>query len=69
MPVASGWEVLEWIKSHRPDVARSCVIVLTAAVRELKGLDAADVYAVLTKPFELEELRSTVKECIENRKR
>ena len=64
MPVASGWDVLQWLTTNQPDVAKRSVIVLTAAVRELKGVDPASVYAVVTKPFDVFQLQSLVRACV-----
>jgi len=66
MPHTSGFEVIDWLQEHRPEVAKSCVIILTAAVHELKKFDASTVFAAVTKPFDVYELRDTVRKCIES---
>ena len=69
MPHTSGFEVIDWLREHRPEVAKSCVIILTAAVHELKKFDASTVYATVTKPFDVYELRDTVRKCIDSKTR
>src|SRR5687768_6462710 len=57
MPVATGADVINWIVQNRPDAAKSCVIILTANVQELRKFDTSKVYAALAKPFDVAELR------------
>lgn len=64
MPVASGFDVVDWIEQNRPDLAKSCVIIITAAVRELERFDTSKVYAAIAKPFDVAQLRDIVRECI-----
>lgn len=67
MPVASGRDVLDWIAANRPGLGTACVIVITAAMRELGKLDLSTIYAAIAKPFEVEHLRDTVRNCISDR--
>jgi CheY-like chemotaxis protein len=67
MPVASGFDVIDWLGQNRPEVAKSCVIILTAAVRDLVKFDKTTVYAAIQKPFDIAELRDTVRKCIEDK--
>jgi CheY-like chemotaxis protein len=67
MPVMDGLEVLDWIHRQHPGSAKECVIVLTAAsTRDLARFDPADVFAVVRKPFDLDDIISNVKRCIEH---
>ena len=66
MPLASGFEVIDWIEENRPEVAAACVIVMTAAVNELRKFDTSKVYAAIAKPFDIFTLRDTVRRCIES---
>ncbi|HEV7767766.1 MAG TPA: response regulator [Thermoanaerobaculia bacterium] len=68
MPLPTGFEVVDWVEQNRPNMAKSCVIIITAAVRDLQKFDASRVYAVLEKPFDLVQLVDTVKACIESKK-
>ncbi|HEU4888903.1 MAG TPA: response regulator [Thermoanaerobaculia bacterium] len=67
MPVASGRDVLDWMAENRPELAQACVIIITAAMRELGQLDASTVYASIAKPFEIDHLRDTVRNCVRDR--
>ena len=64
MPAVSGFDVVEWIERNRPDVAKSCVIIITAAVHELRNFDTSKVYAAIAKPFDVVELRDVVRKCV-----
>jgi DNA-binding response OmpR family regulator len=66
MPHVSGFGVIDWIQENRPDVAKSCVIVMTAAMHELKKFDTSTVFATITKPFDVYVLRDTVRKCIDS---
>ena len=67
MPVATGSDVIDWIEQNRPEVAKSCVIIITAAVEAVRKYDTSKVHAALAKPFEVSELREIVRKCIEDR--
>ena len=67
MPMASGFDVIDWIEQNKPDVAKSCVIVLTAALRELQIFDKSKIFAAIAKPFDVMQLREVVRECIESK--
>jgi CheY-like chemotaxis protein len=67
MPGATGFDVINWIVQNRPEVAKSCVIILTAAVQELQKFDTSKVYAAVAKPFDVGELREIVRKCIEKK--
>jgi CheY-like chemotaxis protein len=65
MPMASGFEVLAWLHQEKRGLAQRRVIVLTAmAERDLVNLTKDRVFAVLRKPFELDELMTRVSSCI-----
>ncbi len=64
MPGVSGFDVMDWIEENRPEVAKRCVIIITAAVRELSTYDTSKVYAAVAKPFDVFELLSTVRKCV-----
>lgn len=63
MPRVDGHGVLQFLEKHRPDVARS-VIIMTANLPS--GSDAArrqPIFRVLSKPFDIEQLVRNVREC------
>jgi len=70
MPTASGFEVLAWMHQEKRGAPKHCVIILTAMPeKELAHLTEDRVFAVIRKPFDIDELMDTVKRCIDARKR
>lgn len=62
-----GFEVIEHLRSERPEMLR-CVIVVTAASgKDFARLPSEDVFRVLRKPFEIQELLTTIEECFTSR--
>jgi CheY-like chemotaxis protein len=65
MPVASGFDVLHYMKSAHPEKAAKCVIVLTAASnQDLRGVSEGQVFRLIRKPFEMKELIQAIKDCV-----
>ena len=65
MPVASGFEVLAWMHRAKPGMARRAVIVVTAmAEKDLKNLADGRVFAILRKPFDINDLQSKIAEVL-----
>ncbi len=67
MPRVDGRGVLDFLEKHRPQSARS-VIIMTA---NLPGGEAASteepVFGVLSKPFDIEQLVKNVRACSDER--
>jgi CheY-like chemotaxis protein len=66
MPRVTGWDVLDRLAKDDPSRLR-CFIVLSAAIPR-KGLTPereAQVYAVLSKPFDVEILTDTIRACVD----
>jgi len=65
MPSASGFEVLAWMHRAKPGMAQRSVIILTAmAERDLKNLTTGRVFAVLRKPFDIDDLQAKIAESL-----
>lgn len=65
MPGASGFEVLASLHRKKSDIAKKRVIIVTAmAEKDLKNLTADRVFAVIRKPFDLDDMLATVARCI-----
>ena len=64
MPHLDGYGVLDFLKTNNPPALKN-VIVVTAALasRDLKRISEYDVCALISKPFEVETLLSTVRQC------
>lgn len=64
MPLATGFEVIETLRMTRPDLLPK-VIVMTAAMSKLDSTDLEGVGAIVSKPFEIDNLLSTIRKCID----
>jgi CheY-like chemotaxis protein len=64
MPIADGYAVLDFLQAERPDLLRR-VLVVTAALgtREMQRLRPYDIFGVVAKPFEVDVLFQTVRQC------
>jgi CheY-like chemotaxis protein len=64
MPVTDGYAVLDFLKEEHPDLL-SRVLVITAAVspRELARVHAYAICGVIAKPFDIDALLTTVRQC------
>lgn len=60
MPGVSGFDVLQYLRCERRDMLPRTVVVTAAADRTLQYFSAADVHAVIRKPFDIEELLRAV---------
>jgi two-component system OmpR family response regulator len=64
MPAVSGFDLLEVLRQERPEKLR-CVIVVTAASnRDLQRANLQGAFAILRKPFDLDELLKVVSACL-----
>jgi len=65
MPTASGFEVLAWMHRAKPGMAKRSVIVVTAmAEKDLKNLADGRVFAILRKPFDINDLQARIAESL-----
>ena len=63
MPVMSGFEVVEYLRTN-DDAGAPCIVVVSAAgERDLQGINSPLVRSVLRKPFDLPELLAAVEKC------
>jgi CheY-like chemotaxis protein len=64
MPRADGYSVLDFLRSERPELMRRS-IVLTASVmpREISRVREYDVFGMLAKPFDIDELAALTRQC------
>ena|ERR1700741_5017009 len=65
MPKVDGFEVIEHLERTVPDRLRRNVLVLTAvANKELRKLDEKQIFRIIRKPFDLDEVIEAVTECV-----
>lgn len=64
MPHVDGYAVLDFLSAERADLLRR-VIILTAAIdaREMHRLGNYPVHGMIAKPFEVDVLFQTVRQC------
>jgi DNA-binding response OmpR family regulator len=63
MPDINGFDVLSWIRSERPDLAKKLIVITAVSEQEMRHVRAEDVCAVLKKPFDIEDVTRTVRAC------
>jgi CheY-like chemotaxis protein len=63
MPVMSGFEVLEYLRTHDDAGTPAVVVVSAAGERDLESIQSPLVRAVLRKPFDLTELLAAVEKA------
>jgi CheY-like chemotaxis protein len=63
MPVMSGFEVLEYLRTHDDAGTPAVVVVSAAGERDLESIQSPLVRAVLRKPFDLTELLKAVEKA------
>lgn len=65
MPRIDGFGVIEWLRLHPPE-SKPVILVITAyADQKFKEVDPTVVAGVLRKPFEVAELGSLVRQCVD----
>ena len=63
MPVMSGFEVVEYLRTN-DDAGAPCIVVVSAAgERDLQSITSPLGRSVLRKPFDLPELLAAVEKC------
>jgi CheY-like chemotaxis protein len=60
MPVMSGWQVVEKLKSE-PEWARIPLVIITADYEGERKREALGARAVITKPFDIDHLAQVVR--------
>ncbi|MDP9193012.1 MAG: response regulator [Acidobacteriota bacterium] len=66
MPVMSGFEVVEYLRTNE-DAGAPCIVIVSAAgERDLQSITSPLVRSVLRKPFDLPELLAAVEKCARN---
>jgi CheY-like chemotaxis protein len=63
MPVVNGFDVLKHFSESQPWLLRQTIVTTGVSQRELAKIDSGSVFAVLRKPFDIDSLVATVREC------
>jgi DNA-binding response OmpR family regulator len=69
MPGVSGFELLARLSDHNPGVLSRVIIMTGATRRTIQVLDIAQVWGLIRKPFDIDELVASVMACSEGRPR
>lgn len=64
MPVVDGYAVLDFLNSNHPDLlSRVLVVTASLAEREMQRVRTYRIRAVIPKPFEVDVLFQSVRDC------
>lgn len=64
MPLTTGFEVISSLRENRPELLKK-VIVMTAAMSKLDSEALGGVGAIVSKPFEIDNLVRTLRTCLD----
>ena len=67
MPDVNGFELLDRLERDSPSLLRRIIVLTGAAQRVVDGLDPKRVFSVIRKPFDINDLMDTTKECAHGR--
>ncbi|HUP45515.1 MAG TPA: response regulator [Thermoanaerobaculia bacterium] len=63
MPDVSGFEFLERLERDSPGMLRRVIVMTAAAQRVVDSLDESRVWSVIRKPFDIDHLVQSAREC------
>ncbi|HEY5611666.1 MAG TPA: response regulator [Thermoanaerobaculia bacterium] len=63
MPVKSGFDFIERLRSERPECLGRVIVVTAASQYVTRHLDRRGLFAILEKPFDIGQLIRTVSDC------
>lgn len=64
LPGVNGFEVVRELASFAPAMLRRTIIMTAASQSTLRDFDESQVFALLRKPFDLEDLLGTITLCV-----
>lgn len=56
----SGLEIIEWLKTHRPELVGRVVVITAAGHTTIETLEKEPIGNILRKPFDINALRNIV---------
>ncbi|HEY0139721.1 MAG TPA: response regulator [Thermoanaerobaculia bacterium] len=65
MPVCSGFDVLRQFEATSPELLRKTIVTTGVNERLLAEIDRGSVYAIIRKPFDIDDLSETILKCVE----
>src|SRR5947208_15465001 len=69
MPDVNGLELLDRMLRDSPSLLKRVIVMTGAAPRQIDRVDAAQVWDVIRKPFDIDHLLSSAIACSEGRRR
>src|SRR5688572_12881407 len=66
MPIKSGFDFIAQLRKDQPDRLRSVVVVTAASERVTQQLDRTGLFAIVEKPFDVNELVRTISDCADS---
>lgn len=69
MPDVNGFELLDRLERDSPSLMRRVIVMTGAAQRVVEGFDRKRVWGFIRKPFDIDDLKKSVKDCASGRSR
>jgi CheY-like chemotaxis protein len=63
MPDVNGFELLERLQRESPALLRRVIVMTGAAQRVIEDLDTSKVWGLVRKPFDVNELLTSARDC------
>ncbi len=63
MPEVNGFELLERLERESPSLLRRIIVMTGAAQRVVESFDARRVWGLIRKPFDIDDLMRSAKDC------
>ena len=63
MPDVNGFELIERLERESPSLLKRVIVMTGAAQRVIDGFDTGRVWGLIRKPFDINDLMGSAKEC------
>ncbi|HEY0159157.1 MAG TPA: response regulator [Thermoanaerobaculia bacterium] len=63
LPGQFGFDVIRFLNAERPAMSPRVIVLTAASQATLNGFDVSQVHAVMRKPFDVDALLASVREC------
>lgn len=65
LPEVNGFEVIRELRAVAPSILDRTIVITAASESTLRDFDRSEVFAVIRKPFDVEELLGCIADCAE----
>lgn len=69
MPDVNGFELLDRLERDSPSLLNRVIVMTGASNRVVEGLDSSRVWGLIRKPFDINDLMKSAKDCAAGRSR